>query len=365
MAILTNIENIDNSANELLTRHTLNRNFEKLLRNDRQLQEYKESLKNVKNKIAIYSENTVYAVGDLIWYKYEGNLYLLQSLNNNNSNKPEKTKIEDKLGFEPSGWRDMYEIGSYTDNMNEADVSLSSQSPTIQTIIDAYSNLFYQKHVSDINMHKFGQLTTDEEYNNTKLLKTDLSNIDKNRIRNFYPYETIMLKKDNVIQSGYYRKWHCGVLEYDIIFQLGVTGTTKIDFITYNVVEANTLKLNDSKYYLEETDSEIFNQQGDDVIDINGMHQIGLNKFSNSYSGEINLPEPFSNSKYCVFGSDISIQTRDLQNQTIDFGTNKLVFTNKTESSITPVYIIQPSDYNKQGCLLNNSFHCKLVGRWK
>lgn len=364
-AILTNIENIDNSANEPLTVHTLNRNFEKLLRNDEQLQKFKENLKNSRNKIAIYSENTVYDAGDVIWYRYDGDLYILQSLNNNNTNRPEKKLVGGGYSFQPSGWKDIYEFSSFADELDKNEFSISSQSPAIQAIINTFSNLIFQEHAGKITEHKFGQLTNNVDAIYKKILKTDLSNIDENRIKNFYPYETIMLEKNNVVLLGYYRKWHCGILEYDIIFQLGVTGTTEIDYNQYTVVEANTLKLNDDKYYLTKDDSDIFNQPGDIELNVNKMHQIGLNKFSNSFSSEIILPQPFINNSYCVFGTDVAVQTRDFQNQTIDRGCNKLVFTNKTKNSITPVYIIQPSDYNKQGCLLNNSFNCKLIGRWK
>jgi hypothetical protein len=70
------------------------------------------------------------------------------------------------------------------------------------------------------------------------------------------------------------------------------------------------------------------------------MHQIGLNKYSNTFSSVIYLPEPFIDDIYCIFGTSALSQMRNEQTRKISLGKNKLVFTNKYNDMLTPVYII-------------------------
>jgi hypothetical protein len=60
------------------------------------------------------------------------------------------------------------------------------------------------------------------------------------------------LEPDNTIVNGYYRKWDCGLIEYDIIFKLGYTGN-KVEHngFYFDEVKCNTVELSDSRYYME------------------------------------------------------------------------------------------------------------------
>lgn len=57
----------------------------------------------------------------------------------------------------------------------------------------------------------------------TKILRDDISNVNRRREHAFYPYRTISILKEqpelsNVILDGYCRIWDCGLLEYDLTY---------------------------------------------------------------------------------------------------------------------------------------------------
>lgn len=77
-------------------------------------------------------------------------------------------------------------------------------------------------------MHPYGKLSLDSQsadYVGNKLLKADLSNIDKSRKTTFFPQEVIKLDVGNVIMHGYSRSFG-SVIEYDIIFKLATDAMT-------------------------------------------------------------------------------------------------------------------------------------------
>lgn len=357
--VVTNIDNVIDSSNEAITIHSVNRNFEKLLQNDINLAKLALSSNASGSGIQGYIEGVPYGKDDLVWFKDEENnesrLYVLKSLIDNNTNKPTKSLYNKIYTFEPSGWRDMYEYGSMVDN------DLSSYILRIFNInLETFHNLV-EKY------HKFGSLTTSADYDDTKLLRSDFSNIESDRESNFYPYQTVILSSNNVILNGQYRKWDNGLLEYDIVFRLGYSGDSKtINGTEYSVISANNLSLENSNFYLDSDSSNIFNQKSDGTIQINDTYQVGLNKFCNTYSGRIVFEQPFISANYMIFSGDIVSQERNVATPTIDTGANSMTYTNKSTDHIDPVYIVYPNGENvSRFGLVSNSFHCHIVGRWK
>ena len=357
--VIQNIENVDESSNELINRHTINRNFLKLLENDKALDQLMSSQTINQNGILPYFEGKVYQKNDLIWFKDENSdgepvLYILRSMIDNNSNKPIKSIIDKIESFEDSCWKDEYEYGSIIENSIKSYLSR------------VFNRNIEANHILKTDYHKFGQLTNSQTYNDTKLLRRDLTNIKDDRTINHFPYETIMLKSDNVIQNGFYRKWNCGLLEYDIIFKLGFQGKTiDINNAEYEIIEANTLSSYGAEYRYSDDDSDIFNQPGAISAQINNTYQVGLNKYCNAYTGMITFPEVFINDNYMIFSSDIACQERNAKSPTIDSGANTMIYTNKMLSSVNPLLIVYPSDSAETFGLVANTFSCRIVGRWK
>jgi len=249
----------------------------------------------------------------------------------------------------------MYDYGSMVDD------DLSSY------ILNVFNSNIETFHNLVESQHKFGSLTESQDYDDTKLLKRDLSNLDPSREHTQFPYETVILSSNNVIMDGLYRKWDNGILEYDIVFKVGYYGeTVDINGTEYNVISANNLVLENPDFYLSSDDAEIFNNKEYNTLKINDMYQVGLNSFSNSYSGRITFQQPFLDKNYMVFHGDVVSQERDTSTPTIDTGANSMTFTNKNESYLDAIYVVYPKtkDVRNFG-LVSNSFHCHIVGRWK
>lgn len=359
--VLKNIENINNAGNEILNRHTINRNFLKLLENDKILDSLMNSPIINKTGITPYLSTKIYNKNDLIWYKdfnqktNQPVLYILRSLCDNNSSKPEKTYYDKVETFEDSGWKDEYEYGSIIEN-------------SILTYLGiAFNRNIEANHILNSTYHKFGQLTEDKTYDDSKLLNRNLDNLVYDRPTNHFPYQTISLSIDNVVQNGYYRKWNCGILEYFIIFKLGFYGQyNTVNDIKYEILSANVLSSVEDKYLFSSGDDKlIFNQPGNLSVYINDMYQVGLNSECNNYSGVINFPEAFKDTNYMVFAADIACQDRNTYTPTIDSGVNTMIYVNKNTNSITPLLIIQPKENAVKSGLVSNNFSCKIIGRWK
>lgn len=77
--VVKNIENVNNSSNEVITRHTINRNFEKLLKNDIALSELANSTDSNKVGIKGWQEGMSYNLGDIVWFTEENRIFLLRS----------------------------------------------------------------------------------------------------------------------------------------------------------------------------------------------------------------------------------------------------------------------------------------------
>jgi hypothetical protein len=246
--------------------------------------------------------------------------------------------------------------------------------------ISSYINLRFQQRVDayhsyDTDWHKYGELTNNEDEINSKLLKRDLTNISEERQTFFYPYETVVLEKNDVIRGGCYRKWDNGLLEYDIIFRLAYAGTETLNNTEYEVLSCNCLSVDldtpdNTKYFQTEDDRNIFNQENPEsnYIRLGGYLQRNRNKWCNAYSATIEFPEPFLNTNYMLFNSDVRCQERNVDKQSIDSGANTITYLNKKPESITALLLMFPADerYSAQrNGLVSNSFHCQIIGRWK
>ena len=357
--VIQNIEHIDASSNEIINRHTINRNFLKLLENDKALAALMNSPEINKNNIKAFYNGNPYAKGDLIWFKdYSDDgipvLHILRSLVDGNTNYPTKTMIDKVESYENSGWKDEYEYGT-----------------AIQTTILSYINLIFSSaiesdHILAGEFHPFGQLTESAEYNNTKLLRKDLENIDHERTTSHFPAETVVLSTDSIIQGGFYRKWDCGLLEYDILYKLGYNGEqVTINNTRYNVIHANqSVDIDESCFYSTD-DADLFAQEGTLSVQLNDMFQVGMNLKCNTFSATIKLPVPFKDTSYMVFGSDIACQERNTASPTIDSGANTIIYSKKAVDSVSPLLVMFPQAGAKSSGLIANSFHCYIIGKWK
>lgn len=357
--MIENIEHVDESSNEIINRHTINRNFLKLLENDKALAVLMDSPEINRNNIKAFHSGNPYAKGDLVWFKdYSDDgvpvLHILRSLVDDNTNYPTKTLLDKVESYEVSGWKDEYEYGT-----------------TIQTSIKSYLSLIFTSqiesdHVLNSDYHPFGQLTESEDYDDTKLLKKDLGNIDHERTTSYFPYETVVLSADNVIQNGFYRKWDCGLLEYDVIYKLGYNGETiDINGTTYEIINANqSVDIDESCFYSTD-DVDMFAQEGMLSVQLNDIYQVGLNSKCNTFSATIKLPEPFIDTSYMVFGSDVACQERNTTSPSIDSGVNSIIYSKKAVDSLSPLLIMFPKAGAKTSGLIANTFHCYVVGRWK
>lgn len=283
--VVKNIENVNNSSNEVITRHTINRNFEKLLKNDIALSELANSTDSNKIGIKGWQEGMSYNLGDIVWFTEENRIFLLRSNIQNNDNRPQRTLYNKKLSFEPSGWRDMYEFGTLVNDIEVQDISISSDNDIVKYVLETFNKNIESYHVLDYSKHKYGELTDEKEQVDGKLLLKDLSNVDTARKTNFYPYETVNLKPDNTIMNGFYRKWDNGILEYDVIFRLGYYGEkTTINGTEYMVLSANVLSVQDDSIFLNEESEDIFRNSGDETIQINDTYQVNMNTTCNVFS---------------------------------------------------------------------------------
>jgi len=84
--ILSSTLHMDVTSNEMITTHSINRNFERLLNNDKILDSLKRMIYD--GTIEPWSNYNTYDLGDIVWYRRENKLYILKSLINENKNVP-------------------------------------------------------------------------------------------------------------------------------------------------------------------------------------------------------------------------------------------------------------------------------------
>jgi hypothetical protein len=354
------------SGNEILYTHQINRNIRKLLENDKKLNELFEK---VNGSVAIheYIEYYSYGIDDLIWFYDEttGKLKILRSLRRNNTNKP---YFKDGT-YEGSGWKDENE---------EEDLD----SFGIDKMVERLVNNKVLSHESDTSFHKYGSLKNYEADVDAILMKNDLSNRNRGRSINFYPYRNYELESDNTIVNGYYRRYDNGLMEYDIIFRLGYRGVETIDGVDYDKIVCNDMDIditeedynrdNDKYFGANSQDYHIFAYQNGDSSNYSmndTMTERNRNDYVNVYGGTIYFPVEFRDTRYMVFTNGMMSYDRNTSQMTIEPCANTMTFIDKRVDRISPMLIAfsngnydSKGSNSKNGCLVSNRFHCKIIG---
>lgn len=407
------VDDVNVSNNELMIKAVLNRNFKKLFDNDIRLLPYSKDGTHNYYRIMPYVPGKIYSKNDLVWFVdyylspknerefneeyeklknyatfheeeideysvnaikekyYTTTLYLLRSLKNNNGQFPQREIVNMIPMFDASGWKNENPFGSiYTDYFEDfTSYVLSSQ--------------LYNMHEAVKKYHKFGMLSS---YTNLddKVLRTDLLNLNPDRKHVLFPNETYEIEENGTILGGSVRYWDCGLVEYDIEFQLGNSNSTKKVYNadgslrTVQSLEANYFSLkpksgfvseydyyDNRKYYLNDEDADIFTlDEGTVSITQNGISQGNISDKINVFTGTIDFPIAFKDTNYAVFSEMFPCIVADGDN-IVENNVNSLVFANKSRQSITAILVIPTYNGGNPKVLCNNRFRCQICGRWK
>lgn len=222
------------------------------------------------------------------------------------------------------------------------------------------------------------------------LAKRDMSNLSPSRENVFFPYETYTLQPatDDAITHGICRKYDNGLMEYDITFRLGYRGYQEVDAdygVSADVIGCNDLNFQSDhsmdRYFYSNSDMSIFqstDEKSQYEAEIGETLQVNRNDYVNTYAAQLNFAGAFNerrfvDSNYMVFSSDVLCQDRDFKYGSLNVSPNSMTFCAKKPGSVTALLVTYPNmsnfsklGYNaRNGGLMSNSFHCKLVGRWK
>lgn len=425
-ALIYHVDDIGVASNELNLTYVANRNFLKLLDNDKRIMSNIDKVRNGIYRIMPWNSEATYSKNDFVWYtktyvhplsgeafgkakgellniieenggewtdEYElsaqaisatyctTSLFLLRSTRNNNTAEPEMTIDQSFVGsggfmvplFDASGWHNENPMGTiYTDYFQVY----------LERLID---NHIYDIHVEvkeGQDYHKFGILSAYSDMD-VRVLKTDMSNLDPDRKGFLFPYHTWTLQGTNTILNGQARKWDCGLLEYTIEFKLGTDeeivdaynedGTVRsIDQIDINYLnlrpritqEDDELVYDNSNYYLDESDADIFKITGGSTRVMNGIIHQNTNNKLNALLGTIRFPEPFIDTNYTIF-----LQTPPtvclVGGDTVEQNVNQMVFVNKSRKSVAALLIIPTYEGSEPKLLYTNRFRMQVSGRWK
>lgn len=375
---ISNIYNVQTAPNEILMNHVINRNFIKLIDNDKTLFNFYTNIVDSLNIVDFDEKNLPYKIGTLIWFSNGEQLYLLKCIKKDNV----YPTMNDSDEFVDSGWKNM------NDTLNILSYGIANVFGTqISSVID--------EHQKSEEYHKFGKIQNDNIDNpnhiNTKILTKDFADLNPDRETVFFPNEVKRLEQDSVsITNGYYRKYDNGILEYDLIFRLGsgeisetqernAFGTTStlsannVDFKAYqgiNKIAANAQE--NTKYFYNTSNMDIFSYQNGKTSKIGYTEQKNRNDLVNTYFAKINFPVKFIDLNYMIFSNSMLAQGYK-DNMDIQPSSNELVFCDKTRESVVAMNImfendkkIGMADYNAEnGGLALNTFHCKIIGRYK
>lgn len=384
--IIRYTQNLDVGSNEYATKYSINRILEKLIQNDKLLEEFYQEVFG-SFMIYEYQPGETYYYNDLIWFlDSEKNLHILRC----NKSQTNENLANWSFGqpFEKYGWKDL-----------NPDIDIFKEFGFEKKISNWISKKF-KEHTDNLDYHPLGKIsfgnTKPTSDIMTKISNREMSNLDPNRNQNFFPYQTIHLKtsENGPIIGGYCRKYDNGLLEYDIVFRLSYLGIREIDEdykISADILECNKLDL--AKYHLDEDyfygsgDSQIFNQESNLCSqfesEIGETRQRFRNDYVNVYSAVINFAQATSTldspslkfkskDSYMIFSGDVTCQIRDTKTHSMNIGSNQMVFVSKQAGSFVAILVTYPnqnfntSGYNaKNGGIEANSFHCSLVGRWK
>lgn len=420
--LINNVENLKIAPNEVLIPAPIlpvfNRNYDKLLDNDKILNEYSKHVCNGTYRIMPWVKNQTYKKHDLVWYTrtyvspelsakcqaeiqkqtkiaFKGDeskeldlsvqeeisanfetttLYLLRSLDNENKTEPSCIIVDLIPTFDASGWKNENIFGSiYTDYYDMF----------MKKVFDEQMSVL---HESNPRYHKFGQLSCVDDIRKGVLL-ADLTNLKEDRRQYHFPSYTSALNTTTNIIGGTIRKWDCGLLEYNITFKLGDTPTglariqldgsidvsTKLNANTFNFNSSveiidPTLKADNRLYYLHNVDANIFTDfDNPNTIDTtyNNIDQRNLNNTVNVFTGYIKFPEPFIDTNYTIFGNTPSlVHVLNSGSEKLLPNVNNIVYTNKAPGCITAMLIVPTYEGNIR-VLGKNRFQCQITGRWK
>lgn len=196
----------------MVTQHSWNRNFLRLLENDEDL---KALFDDTRALVGITDNDPTkkYQPGDLVWYSGHDpdgvpNIYLLVNLIPDNYGMPQG--VSEKR-FDRFGWKGKYQF------KDMVEYGLSS-------ILADKVDQEMSEHEEDENYHPLGRVSIDEgddNYIGNKLLYKDLSNLDPKREENMFPDQVKWLPSHGAILNGCYRIYGNKIVEYDIIFKFG------------------------------------------------------------------------------------------------------------------------------------------------
>lgn len=425
-ALIFHVDDIGVASNELNLTYVVNRNFLKLLDNDKRIMSNINKVRNGMYRIMPWNPEATYSKNDFVWFTLtyphplsvdamnqarnkvlssvaanggEWNddtekemqaisatycttsLFLLRSLRNNNTVTPSLSIDNEKNGaygymvplFDHSGWHNENPMGTiYTDYFQFY----------LEKLIDGYIEDAHVKVKDGQDYHKFGILSA---YSNIpeKVLKTDVSNLDPNRSTFLFPYHTWTLTETNTIINGQARKWDCGLLEYTIEFKLGTDeeildsynddgSIRRLDQIDINYLnlrpritqEDDELVYDNSNYYLNESDADIFRVPGGTTRVMNGIVHENSNNKLNALLGTIRFPEPFIDTNYTIFLQTPSCVCAEGDNS-VEPNVNQMVFVNKSRKSVAALLIIPTYEGNATKLLYMNRFRMQVSGRWK
>lgn len=384
--IIRYTQNLDVGSNEYATKYSVNRILEKLIQNDKLLEEFYQEVFGTF-MIYEYQPGETYYYNDLIWFlDSEKDLHILRC----NKSQTSEDLTHWRLGqaFEDYGWKDL-----------NPDINVLKEFG-LEKKMSTWIAKKFKEHSDDLSCHPLGKISYGNAKPTTditrKVSDREMSNLDPNREQNFFPYQTIHLKtpENGPIIGGYCRKYDNGLLEYDIIFRLSYSGIAEVDEdygISANIFECNNLDLvsqhSDENYFYGTNDAQMFNC-GNALCsqfesEIGETRQRSRNDYVNVYSAVIEFAQATStvdspslkfksSDSYMIFSGDVTCQSRDITTRAMNIGSNQLIFAQKRTGSFAAILITYPNQkfntpgYNaKNGGIEANSFHCSLVGKWK
>ena len=362
------------AQNEPMLNQTMNRSICELSFNDDQLSELKKIIFAELN-ISEYIFGNAYNVGDLVWYKDSNNVtYLLRCIQQGNSNVPDVSGISQQY-FSKKG--DELLIKSGWENQNK---NLSILDYDIMNLVNENAQALIEQHENDKQMHPFGNLSS----LNDRMLKSDLSNIEKSRKHTFFPYNVKRLQSGIAIITGYQRLFDNNIVEYDIVLKLASNQIMSHTAVFENIysLSANNTKFQlfqgvsqtnvsfqlNNNYFSSESDMDIFGIENAGSSRCGIILQKNRNDYVNTYTAKVNFPIPFTDLNYMVFSNSILSQT--IGSSTMVPSANDITYCDKTRQSITFIDITfpdstkygQPGYNSSTGGLVANSFHMKVIG---
>lgn len=172
--------------------------------------------------------------------------------------------------------------------------------------------LLSKVHETDQTYHTHGKLGRSD----SNVLYNTLENISPDRDNFLYPYQTIPILSGDVITSGHIRKWPNGILEYDLVYRLGVvSGDANEQLLSANTASFG-LRGNNSYYFNDDQDYGIFSKTSQAApLQVNGLVQkrfANITSKQNVYSADIPLQEQFADLDYAVFGNAVKCVETDI-----------------------------------------------------